>query len=66
MKSRKLKPCKTCGTRPVLEHWSSGGKKYAVRCDNPDRPVSCDEAFYYSMCGNPDEAKRRWNEYQER
>ncbi len=38
---------------------------YAVRCDNPDRPESCDRAFYYSMCRNPGEAIRKWNEYQE-
>ena len=64
-KDRRLKPCKTCGTKPVLEHWSSGGPMFAVRCDNPDRPDSCDDAFYYSKCRNPDETVRRWNEYQE-
>lgn len=61
---RRLKPCKTCGTKPVLEHWASGGQKYAVRCNNPDRPDSCDKAFYYSICVDPDEAVRRWNEFQ--
>lgn len=65
-RNRKLKPCRTCGTKPVLEHWASGGPMYAVRCDNPDRPDSCSDAFYYSMCRNPDEAIRRWNEYQEK
>lgn len=62
---KRLKPCKTCGVKPVLEHWSSGGPMFAVRCDNPDRPNSCDLAFHYSKCRNPQEAIKRWNEYQE-
>ena len=62
----KICPCATCGTRPVLEHWSSGGNKYAVRCNNPDRPDSCSDAFYYSLCSNPYEAVAKWNEYQSR
>lgn len=61
---KRLKPCKTCGTNPVLEHWSSGGPMYAVRCDNPDRPDSCSDAFYYSMSNNADEAITKWNKYQ--
>ena len=63
---RRLKPCRTCGTRPVLEHWSSGGPVYAVRCDNPDRPESCDEAFYYSKSRDPEKAIAKWNEFQTR
>lgn len=27
---------------PVLEKWNSGGSKYAVRCNNPDRGDDCD------------------------
>lgn len=65
MNIKRLKPCATCGTKPVLERWASGGPMYAVRCDNPDRPESCDKAFHYSKCRNPDEAIRKWNEYQE-
>ena len=34
-----LKPCKLCGKRPIIEHWSSGGKMYMVKCGNPDCPV---------------------------
>lgn len=60
----RMKPCKTCGVNPVLEHWASGGPMFAVRCDNPDRPDSCNEGFYQSMRRNPDEAIARWNEYQ--
>ena len=64
-RDKRIKPCKTCGAKfmPVLESWSSGGPVFAVRCDNPDRPDSCDEGFYVSKCGNPDEAIRRWNEF---
>lgn len=62
--NKRLKPCKTCGIKPVLEHWTSGGSMFAVRCNNPDRPDSCDGGFYYSMCRNPEEAIDKWNEYQ--
>lgn len=65
-RSKKLKPCKTCGVKPVLEHWSSGGPMYAVRCDNPDRPDSCSDAFDYSKSRNPEEAIKKWNEYQDK
>lgn len=61
---QKMLVCKTCGTKPVLEHWSSGRPMYAVRCDNPERPNSCSDAFYYSMSNNPHEAVTKWNEYQ--
>lgn len=64
-KDKRLKPCSTCGVKPVLEHWASGGPCYAVRCDNPDRPDSCSIGFYYSMCRNPEESIKRWNEFQE-
>lgn len=58
----RLKPCKTCGTKPVLEHWASGGMNYAVRCDNPDRGDGCDCKFYYSKSKNQEESIRLWNE----
>ncbi len=59
-----LKPCKKCGGKPVREHWYSGGLVFAVRCDNPDRPDTCSEAFYYSRSKDPKEAIRKWNEFQ--
>ena len=65
MNGARLKPCKTCGTKPILESWASGGAKFAVRCSNPDRPDSCTDAFFYSMSRFEDETIRRWNEYQE-
>lgn len=60
-----LKPCGTCGVKPVIEYWESGGPIFAVRCDNPDRPDSCDCAFYYSRSKTSAEAIRKWNEFQE-
>lgn len=65
-RGRRLKPlpCKTCGVKPVVEHWASGGPMYAVRCDNPDRPDSCNDAFNHSKCRNREEAVRKWNEFQ--
>lgn len=35
----KLQPCPLCGKRPIIEHWSSGGIMYMVKCNNPDCPV---------------------------
>lgn len=58
----RLKVCKQCGVKPVLERWSSGGLKYAVRCNNPDRGDECDWKFYHSMSKNPEDAIRKWNE----
>lgn len=39
MEDIKLKPCPLCGRNPIIEHWSSGGKMYMVKCNNPDCPV---------------------------
>lgn len=61
----KLKPCKTCGVKPVVETWASGGLKFAIRCDNPNRPESCSIPFYLSISKSKDEAINKWNEYQE-
>lgn len=58
----KLKVCKRCGVKPVLERWSSGGLKYAVRCNNPDRGGGCDWKFYHSRSNNPEDAIKKWNE----
>lgn len=44
-KDKRLKPCRICGVKPVLEHWTSGGPMYAVRCDNPDRQDVCDNGL---------------------
>mgnify|MGYP005856167153 FL=1 len=34
-----LKPHPLCGRKPIIEHWSSGGAMYMVKCNNPDCPV---------------------------
>ena len=66
MRSSRLKPCHTCGVKPVIERWwSSGGPWYAVRCTNPDRPDSCSDAFYYSESRSSEEAIQKWNHYQD-
>jgi len=58
----KMKVCKRCGIKPVLEVWGGGGLKCAVRCNNPDRADGCDWKFYHSLSNNKDDAVRRWNE----
>ena len=36
----KLKPCPICKKHNIVaERWSSGGRMYMVRCNNPDCPV---------------------------
>lgn len=35
----KLLPCRLCGKRPIVEHWSSGGIMYMVKCNGPDCPI---------------------------
>lgn len=37
--SEELKPCPICGKKPVIEHWSSGGMMFMVKCNNQDCPV---------------------------
>ena len=56
------KVCNRCGVKPILEKWSSGGPKYAVRCNNPDRGDDCDWKFYHSLSSNREEAIKKWNE----
>lgn len=58
----KLKVCKRCGVKPVLEMWRSGGFKCAVRCNNPDRGDNCDYKFYHSLSYRREDAIKKWNE----
>lgn len=39
MSNEPLKPCPLCGRKPIIEHWSSDGTMYMVKCNNPDCPV---------------------------
>ena len=58
MNNEALKPCQICGRKPIIERWSSGGKMYMVKCNNPDCPVPLDG---YPAGHNLDEVKDRWN-----
>lgn len=31
-----LKPCPYCGRKPIIEHWSSGGRVYMIKCNTAD------------------------------
>ena len=57
-KNIELKPCPFCGGNPVIEHWSSGGLMYMVKCNNPDCQIpSCG----YPKGHNLNEVKEEWN-----
>ena len=28
--------CPYCGKKPIIEHWSSGGSMFMVKCNSPD------------------------------
>lgn len=53
-----LKPCPLCGRKPIIEHWSSGGTMYMVKCNNPDCPVPVTS---YPTGHNLDEVIAEWN-----
>ena len=65
MSKIKLKPCSVCGVMPVIESWASDRMIFAIRCNNPDRPDSCDIPFYYSRSKSPYDAIIKWNAYQD-
>lgn len=54
----KLKPCPFCGKTPGIEHWSSGGMMYMVKCNNPDCPVP---VVSYPVGYNLSEVISEWN-----
>lgn len=56
--SKNLKPCKFCGRKPIIEHWSSGGMMYMVKCNNPDCPVPVES---YPKGHNLDKVIVEWN-----
>lgn len=58
-KNIELNPCPFCrGTNIAVEHWSSGGTMYMVKCNNPDCPVP---PSGYKTGRNLDEVKEEWN-----
>ena len=56
-----LKPCPFCGKTPRIEHWSSGGMMYMVKCSNPDCPVP---VVSYPSGHNLSEVISEWNRRQ--
>lgn len=56
--NEELKPCPLCGRKPIIEHWSSGGKMYMVKCNNPDCPVPAES---YPKGHNIIEVISEWN-----
>lgn len=56
--SKGLESCPFCGRKPIIEHWSSGGKMYMVKCNNPDCPVPVES---YPKGHNLSEVIAEWN-----
>lgn len=56
--SKKINPCPICGKNPIIEHWSSGGMMYMVKCNNQDCPVPI---VSYPSGRNLDEVIEQWN-----
>lgn len=56
--SKELRPCLLCGRNPIIEHWSSGGAMYMVKCNNPDCPVPAES---YPKGHNLEEVIKAWN-----
>lgn len=56
--SKKLESCPFCGREPVIEHWSSGGAMYMIKCGNPDCPVP---VVSYPAGHDFDEVLAEWN-----
>lgn len=53
-----LRPCPFCGRKPIIEHWSSGGIMYMVKCNNPDCPVPVNS---YPTGRNLNDVEDEWN-----
>ena len=53
----KLSLCPFCKSRPIIEHWSSGGYMYMVKCPSPD----CLHYDTYTSGHNLDEVIKEWN-----
>lgn len=49
--------CPYCGKKPIIEHWSSNGRMYMVKCNNPD----CLHLDMYPKGRNLDEVKAEWD-----
>lgn len=59
-----LKPCPLCGwTNIKIETWSSGGKMFMCKCNNPDCQVPTNG---YPKGRNLEKVKEEWNRRAER
>ena len=58
MPELKILPCPFCGRKPIIEHWSSGGIMYMVKCNNPDCPVPVNS---YPTGRNLNDVEDEWN-----
>lgn len=59
MNKIKLKPCPICWKNNIkIETWSSGGRMYMVKCNNPDCSVPENG---YPVGRNLEEVKKAWN-----
>lgn len=56
--SEELKPCPFCGRKSIIEHWSSDGAMYMVKCNNPDCLIPVTS---YPAGHNLDEVMKEWN-----
>lgn len=56
--TEKLKPCPFCGRKPIIEMWSSGGRMFMLKCNNPDCPIPLNG---YPAGHNIDDVKAEWN-----
>lgn len=58
----KIKPCRVCkGTNIKIEKWTSGGKIYMVKCNNPNCPVPFEG---YPKGRDLEDVKAEWNKRQ--
>lgn len=57
-----LKSCPYCGKKPIIEHWSSNGNMYMVKCNNPDCKVPYNG---YPTGHDLSKVKEQWNERAE-
>lgn len=53
-----LKPCPFCGRKPIIEHWSSGGPMFMVKCNNPNCSVPVEG---YPTGHHLPEVEKEWN-----
>lgn len=58
MISEEIKIMSALRKKPIIEHWSSGGRMYMLKCNNPNCPVPVTS---YPTGHNLDEVIAEWN-----